>query len=140
MKISNPELKVVRFGADDVIATSGLLGALSGQSGLFYIPAGQYSGAYSGSGEYVEFSGTFGDYDGSNYAIGNISGAKGGVDGDRNGLITASSNENALIDLGVGYPIPASVLVPTAQQTYDAYSYGGGYYSNGQSYYDIYHQ
>ena len=139
MKISNTELKVIRFGADDVIATSLMMGPLSGSSGLFYIPASQYSGG-SFSGEYVEFNGTFGDFDGSAYRIDGINTVSSPPETDRAGLITASGNENGFVDLGVGYPLPASVLIPIAQQAYDAYSYGGGYYSNGQSYYDIYRQ
>ena len=136
MKISNPELKVVRFGADDVIATSGLLGALSGTVGTFYIPAGQYSGSVNEpGGNYVEFNGTFGNYDGSNYAIDNIYGAKGGVDDDRNSLVSGSTY---IPELGI--TLPSTVMENMSKNAYDAYSYGGGYYSNGQSYYDIYHQ
>jgi len=132
MKISNPELKVVRFGADDVIATSGL----TGQIGLFYIPADQYSGG-SFSGDYVQFDGTFGNYNGSAYEITNIHGATGDVDGDRAGLMTSAP---MYVYPDTGVPVPASVREPIAKQTYDAYSYGGGYYSNGSSYYDIYFQ
>lgn len=135
MKISNPELKVVRFGADDVIATSGLIGALTGTKGSFYIPAGQYTGG-SYSGNYVEFNGTFGNYNGSEYEITGISGAKGGIDGERDEM---KSGEDVVFG---GVTIPG---VPTmesfAKQYYDAYSYGGGtYYSNGTSYYEMYWQ
>lgn len=137
MKISNPELNVVRFGADDVIATSGWIhGALTGQSGSFYIPAGQYGGG-TYSGNFVEFSGTFGNYNGSEYEINDVSGATSILDSDRAGLMTTAP---LYVYPDTGVPVPAGVRGGIAQQYYDAYSYGGGYYSDGQSYYDIYWQ
>ena len=136
MKISNPELKVVRFGADDVIATSGLIGALTGTKGSFYIPAGQYTGG-TYSGEYVGFSGTFGDYNGSAYSITGISGAHGESEDDVAGL--ASGGSYTFPDVGV--TVDMSNLAPIAKQFYEAYSYGdGNYYSNGKSYYELYWQ
>ena len=57
MKISTPEIKVIRFSSEDVIVASS---SLTGVNGLFYIPSGQYSSGYSGSGDFVEFSGTIG--------------------------------------------------------------------------------
>ena len=40
MKITNPELKVVRFANEDVIATSGILPT----NGQFFIPIIQFCG------------------------------------------------------------------------------------------------
>lgn len=134
MKISNPELKVVRFGADDVIATSGWMsGALTGTKASFYIPAGQYSGG-SFSGNYVEFNGTFGDYNGSEYAITDIYGAKGGIDDEQEQL----ANGGTMSFYGVTIAVPDAENI--AKQYYDAYSSGGGYYSYGHSYYETYFQ
>ena len=139
MKIATPELKVVRFVSEDVIATSAMLGPLSGTNGLFYIAAGDYSGSYSGTGNYVEFSGTFGSYNGSAYEITGIYGAKAGVDDDKANLDSVSGGNVYFADMGV--TVPASFLAPIAQQTYDAYSYGGGsYYTNGISYYESHWQ
>ncbi|HAL63495.1 MAG TPA: hypothetical protein DCO93_03505, partial [Clostridiales bacterium] len=81
------------------------------------------------------FNGTFGNYDGSNYAIGNISGAE--ANSDREGLMSGGSY--TFPDAGV--TVDMSHLAPIAQQAYDAYSYGdGAYYSNGTSYYELYWQ
>ena len=134
MKITNPEIKVVLFASDDVIATSGMIGALTGQSGLFYIPTSQYTGG-SYTGDYVQFSGTFGNYSGGVYEITGISGATGGVDGDKANLDSIQNGSVYLPDVGI--TIPASVFENIAKQTYDAYSYGNGtYYTNGVSYYE----
>lgn len=135
MKIAELKLEVVRFASEDVIATSA--GPLTGMNGLFYIPTNSYGGTYSGSGNYVEFSGTFGQLGGSGYEITGINGAKAGVDGDREGLM--SSNGTYFPELGI--TIPNTAMAPIAQQAYDAFSYGNGqYYTNGVSYYDQYWQ
>ncbi len=137
MKITNPELKVVRFANEDVIATS--FGPLSGTNGLFYIPAGEYSGTYSGTGNYVEFNGTLGNYSGGKYEITNIYNATADIDPDRSVLV---SKQTGMVFMpGTGTPVPASVLETYAKQGYDAFSYGGGkYYTNGVSYYESYWQ
>ena len=140
MKITNPELKVVRFANEDVIATSfGPLPSLSGRNGLFYIPAGDYSGTYSGTGNYVQFNGTFGPYRGGSYEITNINGATADVDPDRSVLV---AKQTGIVFMpGTGTPVPADVLENIAKQGYDAFSYGNGqYYTNGISYYESYWQ
>ena len=132
MRISNPELKVVRFSSADVIATSAaLMGATI--SGLFYMPNG--SGGYQGA------SGTFGEkdhgvYELLNYTLTDEVLDQSGIDM----LIAASQNPNGMVDSGMGYPIPASVLLPIAQSTYLTYYDNGHYYTNGISYYEQYHQ
>ncbi|MBR0277596.1 MAG: hypothetical protein IJQ50_03955 [Clostridia bacterium] len=132
MKISNPELKVIRFGADDVIATSGL----TGMTGQFYIPASQYSGG-SFTSDYVRFDGTFGAYNGSAYEITGIYGVEGDDENDREGMMAQGGHYFP----GPGVFVPPWDLSPIAKQTYDAYSYDGGtYYSNGVSYYETYFQ
>lgn len=134
IKITNPELKVVRFANEDVIATS--FGPLSGTDGLFYIPSGDYSGTYSGTGNYVEFNGTFSSYSNGVYGISGINGAKDGIDGDRNNMVTGT-----VYFPDVGITLPSSVMANIAKGYYDAYSYGDGqYYTNGVSYYETYYQ
>lgn len=133
MKISTPEIKVIRFSSEDVIAASG---SLTGSNGLFYIPSSQYSG-YSGSADYVEFSGTIGSKSGVGYLIENIHGAKGDVSDDRAGLMAGSSYY--FPDMGI--TVDNSHMAPIAQQSYDAFRYDDGqYYTNGISYYTAYWQ
>ena len=139
MRISNPELKVIRFATDDVIASSALLGPLSGQTGLFYIPAGDFGGSYSGTGNYVQFNGTLGSYSGGAYEITGIYGATAGVDGDKANLDSIQHGQVYMADVGI--TLPATVFESIAQQTYDAFSYGNGkYYTNGTSYYESHWQ
>ena len=140
MKITKPSIKVLRFASDDVIATSALpMGPLSGTTGLFYIPASSFNGAYSGTGNYVQFSGILGPYSGGAYEITGITGATAGVDDDKANL---DSIQNGGVYLpGVGITIPASFFEGVARQTYDAYTYGDGkYYTNGISYYETHWQ
>ncbi len=131
----NLKLDVIRFSNEDVIATSAMLGPLSGKTGSFYIPSSQYNGGSLG-GEYVTFNGTFGDYTGSGYNITNANGFA--VDSDeRDGLMSGGSY--TFPDVGV--TVDMSDLAPIAKQYYDAFSYGDGqYYSNGVSYYESYWQ
>ena len=137
MKITNATIEVALFSSEDVIATSLGLGPLSGLTGLFYIPSGQY-GDGSLPGNYVEFGGTLGKYKGGAYNITNIYGAKGNVDEDKAIL---DSVQNGMVDTGMGFSIPASVFENIAKQTYDAFSYGDGkYYTNGISYYTAHWQ
>ncbi len=140
MKITNTELKFVSFSSEDVIATSGWLpGTLTGQSGFFYVPAAQYSGTYTGTGDYVEFSGTFGNYNGSAYEITGIYGAKGSVDSDKNHISSKQGDMVYFDDTGVS--VPAFVVANFAKSGYDAYAYGNGqYYTDGVSFYDKYWQ
>lgn len=127
MKITNPELKVVRFNADDVIATS--IGALTGKTGLFYVD--------NGNGGYDSFNGEFGEFNASLYEITGLYAWEYNVGGDRDRLISAK-NGGMVYMPDVGYPIPASVLAQNAPQTYDANLDSGVYYSNGVSYYEQY--
>ncbi len=138
MKMSSADLQVIRFNSEDVIATSGM-GPLSGTSGMFYIPAADYSGSYSGSGNFVQFNGTLGSYSGGNYLITNIYGAEAGVDSDKESLESVINGNIVFPDVGI--TVPATALEPLARQTYDAFSYGNGqYYTNGVSYYETHWQ
>lgn len=133
MKITNAELKFMSFSSEDVIATSGMP-SLTGLSRSFYIPSSQFSGG-SFSSDYVEFNGTIGANTGNGYEITNIYGAKAADDEEREGLMSGGS----VVFMGV--TIPASPEMETfSQQYFDAYSYGGTYYTNGLSYYDQYWQ
>lgn len=127
------KLEIVRFAAEDVIATSVLVGL----TGSFYIPTGQYTGAGSFSGDYVQFSGTFGSYSGGAYEITDVNGAMDGVDSDRN--VLAGGPPYYFPDMGV--TVDSGTMANIAKNFYDAYSYGDGrYYSNGASYYQQYFQ
>lgn len=128
MKISTPEIKVIRFSSEDVIVASS---SLTGVLGLFYIPASQYSGNPDSSG-YVEFNGTIGSKSGDRYSIQNIYGARDVDPEDRAALMSGGSYWT------IGVLIPESVMESTAKQTYDAFSYDGNYYTYGSSYYDQY--
>ena len=133
MKISTPEIKVIRFSSEDVIAASS---SLTGSPGLFYIPSSQYSG-YSGSADYVEFNGTIGSKSGVGYLIENIYGAKGDDSDDRAGVMSGGS----VYFPEFGNTVDMSHMEPIAQQTYDAFRYDDGrYYTNGISYYTAYWQ
>ena len=125
MKMSNPELKVVRFGSDDVIATS-----------LFYLAAGQFAG-YEGSSPYVEFEGVMRPNGDGTYQITNIT-HTAGVDQDTVDGVT-SGGSIYLPEFGI--TIPATAMEPIAQQTYDAYAYSEGtYYTHGATYHELYWQ
>lgn len=128
MKISTPEIKVIRFSSEDVIVASG---SLTGSSGLFFIPSSEYSG-YSGSSDFVEFNGTIGSQSSVGYLIENIYAVKGDDSGEREDLMSGGS----VTHFGVTFNV--SHMAPIAQQTYDAFSYNGQYYTNGSSYYDQY--
>lgn len=127
MKISTPEIKVIRFSSEDVIVASS---SLTGVNGLFYSPSSQYSSGY------VEFNGTIGSYhSGANgYLIGNIYGETDGK--DRDGLVSGGSYTFPDEEVTV----PPFVMESIAQQSYDAFSYDGQYYTNGISYYKQYWQ
>ena len=126
MKISTPEIKVIRFSSEDVIVASGPV------THSFLIPSSEYSG-YSGSSKYVEFSGTIGSHSGDGYLIENVSGATGADSVDVDGL--KSGGSYYFPDMGV--TVDMSRMAPIAQQYYEAFSYNGQYYTHG-SYYDIY--
>lgn len=130
-RLTNPELNVIRFASEDVIATSALLGL----SRSFFIPSSQYSGS-SFSSDYVEFYGTFSSYNDGIYGISNISGAKAADNDEMDQL----KSGGAVVVHGVTLPVNPTMKT-MANQYYDAYSYGDGqYYTNGISYYDTYWQ
>lgn len=128
MQISTPEIKVIRFSSEDVIAASG-------GPRLFYIPSSEYSSGYSGSGDYVEFNGTIGSQSAVGYLIENIYGAKG-VDSF---YVDKLKSGGTVYFPGTGITVDASAMAPIAQQGYDAFRYDDGqYYTNGISYYTQY--
>lgn len=124
MKITNPKLEVVRFNADDVIATS--IGALTGKTGLFYFE--------NGNGGYDSVNGTFGEFDGSRYEITGINTHKENVGGERSGIL-----EMADFYTPEGVTLPMVPLMENmAKQAYDVTSNGDFYYSDGLSYFERY--
>ena len=131
MKISTPEIKVIRFSSEDVIVASS---SLTGLRRSFYILSSQYSG-YSGSSDYGVFNGTIGSKSGDRYLIENVSGVKDANPYEREGVMSGGSyyfpDEGVTVDM--------SHMEPIARQYYDAFSYDGqNYYTNGISYYDQY--
>lgn len=124
MKISTPEIKVIRFSSEDVIVASS---SLTGVYGSFYIPSSQYSSGYA------EFNGTIGSKSDHGYLIENASDPKPADSDERDGLMSGGSVSF------VGFPIPTSVMEKMAKQYYDAFLYDDGqYYTYGRSYYDQY--
>lgn len=124
MKISTPEIKVIRFSSEDVIVASS---SLTGVYGSFYIPSSQYSSGYG------EFNGTIGSQSDRGYLIENVSGAKGADPEEMEGLMSGGS-----VTFMGGVTVDMSHMAPIAKQYYDAFSYDGQYYTNGRSYYDQY--
>lgn len=132
MRITNPEINIILFSNEDVIATSGI----TPLSGYFYIPTAQFQDPYTGSGEYVGFSGTYLP-SGSRYVISSISGAVAqSSENERDGAMSGGSYY--FPDLGV--TVDMSSMEPIARRTYDAYYENGNYYTNGVSYYEQYWQ
>lgn len=128
MKIQSTKMQVIRFSAEDVIATS--LGALTGQSGLFYVD--------DGNGGYNSFNGTFGSYSGNSYEIVGMNTYETGVGDDRENLITG---KNGVYIPELGITLPANPTVSgIAKNAYDAFSSDNGYYTNGISYFELYWQ
>lgn len=127
----NMKLDVCRFSNEDVIATSGFLPSTI--TGLFYIPASDYDGGSLGSSGYVSFNGNGGGYDSAagGYLITDIYGAYLDTDNERDDLINKGGEMAAFV--------PASFFEGLAEKTYDAYSYGGNYYTNGVNYYTTYY-
>lgn len=116
MKITNPALEVVRFNADDVIATS-----------LYYMSAADYN-AYAEQNDlatvsgkpYVYFNGDMTYVDGTSWKIENIH-SVGGQD-----------------DLGMftGFSWGGTYF-PPMKQGYEAYSYNGELYTKGATYLEL---
>lgn len=112
MKITNPELEVVRFSADDVIATS-----------LYYIKDGDV---------YKEFEGVMTPDSNGRYKITPVSGFTVVDDDDVEGLMSGGSV------VFFGTTIDMSDLAPIAQQTYTAFKIDDEYYTYGVTYYEQY--
>ena len=127
MKISEPELKIIRFCSDDVIATS-----------QFFLTAGQFDG-YSGAEPYVRFDGTMRPNNDGTYRITGIHGVEGASVNDYE-LVT-SNGDMYFPETGITIPGSNPFGANMARQTYDAYRYDEGtYYSHGASYYELYFQ
>ena len=128
----NPEIEVLRFSGEDVIATSGTL-LPANVTGLFYIPAADYNNGSLGTSGYVSFNGTGGVYNSAagGYLITDIYSAYLDTQNERDDLMTKGGEMAAFI--------PASFFEGTAKNTFDAYYYNGDYYTNGISYYNMYY-
>lgn len=131
MKFVTPEIEVLRFSTEDVIATSGAPIVTK----LFYMPTDQFQGGLSGS-DYVQFEGVMGAYDSAagGYRITDVYSPALADTDEVNGLMSGGT----LYIPELGITIPSTALAPIAQQAYNAYSYNGGYYTNGVTYYDMY--
>ena len=113
MKITNPELKVVRFNADDVIATS-----------LYWTTSEAYEAATGVHFDtaYVMFNGDMiSTGDPNEYIVGNVRAATGMDEDDKWFLFGG--------DTGMGYSFPG-----TAGASYVPYYRDGNWYTNGVSY------
>ena len=123
MKITNPELEVVRFNADDVIATS-----------LYYMSAADYNALYGTdfTSDYVQFNGDMVATGNSGvWGITNIYNVQAADTDEIEALMSGSGNFT-------GFPIPASVLEPIARQAYNAFKSDDGIYTKGVTYYEQY--
>lgn len=114
MKITNPKLEVVRFNADDVIATS-----------LYYIKDGD---------TYVQFEGVMTPDSNGRYKIEPVSSFEVVDDYTVAGLMSGGSYY--FPDTGI--PVDMSSLAPIAQQTYTAFKIDNDYYTYGVTYYEQY--
>lgn len=131
MKITNAELKFMSFSSEDVIATSGIIPT----RGQFFVPIDQFTGSYTGTGDYVRFDGSFVNDGSGSYQISNITGAEGNSADDRNGLHIVNG-KFYLPELGF-WATADEGFIGITKQSYDAYTYGDGtYYTNGVSYYE----
>ena len=126
MKITNPELEVVRFNADDVIATS-----------LYYMSAADFNAAQGTNftSNYVQFEGSMvGDGSSGEWKIINISGATAADDDDIAGLMSGGS----VYLPEIGITIPSTVMEPIARQAFNAFKGSDGIYTKGVTYYEQY--
>lgn len=136
MKITNPELKVVRFDNEDVIATS-----------FFYLSAADYTAtfgtAFDQDHEYVELIGAMTSYDSSQNAwLVNANTA------NPNPQYASTLSNLKDIAAGGGYIYPQELggigipvspgLFQATKEGYDAYIYNGNIYTKGASYFDLY--
>lgn len=123
------KLDVVRFSNEDVIATS-----------LYYATAAAFNSAFGTSytSDYVQFNGSmtgYSDEAGGRYVT-NVYGVSEADNDEMEGLMSGGSVY--LPDVGI--TIPSTVMAPIAQQAYNAYSYNGGLYTKGATYYETYWQ
>ena len=130
MKVSNPELKVVRFANEDVIATSG-----------YFMSATDFNSLYGTSftSDYVRFNGYMTGYDDAagGWAVApNLASATNAANDEIEGVMSGGSYYFADFDVTVD----TTHMAPIAQQHYGAYSYEGGLYTKGASYYELYWQ
>ena len=127
MKITNPELKVVRFDAEDVIATS-----------LYYAPAAAFNATQGTSftSDYVQFEGTMVGSGPDAWMITNVRDAIAADSDSIDGLKSGGSYYFSEF----GITVDMSNMAPLAQQAYDAYEYEGGLYTRGATYYETYWQ
>ena len=124
MKITNPKLEVVRFNADDVIATS-----------LYYMSAADFNAVNGTSftSDYVEFEGTMVPTgDSGVWGITNIYNVKAADGEDMEGLMSGGS-----VVFGGG-TIPSTFMESTARKAYDAFKRDDGIYTKGVTYYEQY--
>ena len=131
MKISNAELKVVRFNSEDVIATS-----------RYFMSAAAFESLY-GLGltgtDYVSFTGSMTSYDdvaGGWSVTPNLSSAAEYDNEEMEGVM--SGGDFYFAELGVW--VHSDAMANIAKQHYDAYSYEGGLYTKGATYYETYWQ
>lgn len=124
MKITNPELEVVRFNADDVIATS-----------LYYMSAADYNALYGTdfTSNYVQFEGSMVPTTGNSgvWGITNIYNAAEADDDEVEGLMSGGA-------MFGGVTVPSFILEPIARQAYNAFASDGDIYTHGVTYYEQY--
>lgn len=126
MKITNPELEVVRFNADDVIATS-----------LYYMKAADFNAmrGTSFTSDYVEFEGTmFPTGESGVWGITNIYNEKPATGSDIAGLMSGGD----YYDPDTGDTIPGWFMESTARIAYDAFKGNNGISTHGVTYYEQY--
>ncbi|MBQ6980167.1 MAG: hypothetical protein IJQ07_05925 [Clostridia bacterium] len=124
MKITNPKLEVVRFNADDVIATS-----------LYYMKTADYNALFNKNltSDYVEFEGTMVPTGESGvWGITNIYNVKEADGEDMEGLMSGGS-----VVFG-GVTIPSTFMESTAKIAYNAFKRDDGIYTKGVTYYEQY--
>ena len=127
MKITNPKLEVVRFNADDVIATS-----------LYYMKTADYNAWFNKNltSDYVEFEGTMvGDGSSGKWGITNIYNVREASGGDIAGLMSGGGD---YYDPDTGDTLPGWFMKSTAKIAYNAFKGDDGIYTHGVSYYEQY--
>lgn len=115
MKISNPEMKVVRFANEDVIATS-----------LYYMSAADYNEAM-GTNYTTPYVWINGAMSGASY---NSSTASYSV----NVTSVEPATEEDMLFVRGGYIEEAGIYFPGTASSYEAYIYDGNVYTKGVTY------